>query len=52
MSSLIVDEDQHPTETETVLIGRVVGRSGRTEDTVMHLRKDYNLWHLTGFDYR
>jgi|GEM_PF-824308 len=52
VSALIVDEDQHPSETETVLIGRVVGRSGRTENTVMYLRKDYNLWHLTGFDYR
>ncbi len=52
VSALIVDEDQHPSDTETVLIGRVVGRSGRTENTVMYLRKDYNLWHLTGFDYR
>jgi hypothetical protein len=52
VSALIVDDDQHPSDTETVLIGRVVGRSGRTENTIMYLRKDYNLWHLTGFDYR
>ncbi len=52
VSYLVVDEDQHPSDTETVLIGRVVTRSGRTENTVMYLRKDYNLWHLTGFDYR
>lgn len=52
VSALIVDEDQHPSDTETVLIGRVVGRSGRYENTVMYLRKDYSLWHLTGFGYR
>ncbi len=52
VKALIVDEDQHPSDTETVLIGRVEGVSGRIEETIMFLRKDYNLWHLTGFDYR
>lgn len=52
VSALIVSEVQHPSDTETVLIGQVIGRSGRAENTAMYLRKDYNLWHLTGFGYR
>lgn len=52
VSALIVSEVQHPSDTETVLLGQVVGRGGRAEDTEMYLRKDYNLWHLTGFGYR
>jgi hypothetical protein len=49
---LIVDEVVKPSDSETDLYGRVVGRSGRYEETQMHLSKDYSLWHLTTFDYR
>ncbi len=44
---MIVDSVQKPSDTETVLTGRVVGIGGRIEDTQMTLRKDYNIWHLT-----
>lgn len=52
VSALIVDEVVKTSDSETDLYGRVVGRSGRYENTQMHLRKDYSLWHLTTFDYR
>jgi len=44
---MIVDTVSKPSDTETVLTGRVVGVGGRIENTRMTLRKDYNLWHLT-----
>ncbi len=49
---LTVDSVSHPSENESVLYGVVVGRSGRTENGEMRLRKDYNLWHITYVDYR
>lgn len=52
VSALIVEEVVKPSDSETDLYGRVVGRSGRYEETQMHFRKDYSLWHLTTFDYR
>mgnify|MGYP000294834065 CR=1 FL=1 len=45
---MIVDNVVKPSDTETVLIGRVVGTLGRVQNAQMTLRKDYNLWHLTG----
>lgn len=44
---MIVDSVAYPSDTETVLTGRVVGVGGRIEKTQMTLRKDYNIWHLT-----
>lgn len=44
---MIVDSVARPSDTETVLTGRVVGVGGRIEQTQMTLRKDYNVWHLT-----
>lgn len=44
---MIVDSVSQPSETETILTGRVVGIGGRIENTRMTLRKDYNIWHLT-----
>lgn len=44
---MIVDSISRPSETETVLTGRVVGIGGRIENTRMTLKKDYNIWHLT-----
>ncbi len=49
---LTVDSISHPSANESILYGVVVGRSGRTENGEMHLRKDYNLWHITYVDYR
>jgi hypothetical protein len=44
---MIVDSYNRLSDTEVVLIGRVVGVGGRVENTQMTLRKDYNIWHLT-----
>jgi hypothetical protein len=44
---MIWDSISHPSDTETVLTGRVVGIGGRIQNTQMTLRKDYNVWHLT-----
>ena len=44
---MIVDSIAYPSDSETVLTGRVVGVGGRIENTQMTLRKDYNIWHLT-----
>lgn len=44
---MIVDSISQPSDTETILTGRVVGIGGRIEKTQMTLRKDYNIWHLT-----
>lgn len=45
---LVVDRVNKVSDTETILVGRVVGEEGRIERAEMHLHKDYNLWHLTG----
>lgn len=42
-----VDNVIRPNESETILTGVVVGKSGRTVPAEMRLRKDYGLWHLT-----
>lgn len=44
---MIWDTIERPSDSETVLTGRVVGIGGRIENTQMTLRKDYNIWHLT-----
>ncbi|RJP32316.1 MAG: hypothetical protein C4536_06380 [Actinobacteria bacterium] len=44
---MIVDSVSRPTDTETILTGRVVGIGGRIENTQMTLHKDYSIWHLT-----
>jgi hypothetical protein len=44
---MIVDTYNRVSDTEVVLIGRVVGVGGRVENTQMTLQKDYNIWHLT-----
>jgi len=36
-----------PNETESVLTGIVVGKSGKAVPAEMRLRKDYGIWHLT-----
>ncbi len=36
-----------PSESETVLTGIVVGKSGVSVPSEMRLRKDYGIWHLT-----
>ncbi|MBN2026743.1 MAG: hypothetical protein JW854_08310 [Actinobacteria bacterium] len=35
-----------PSESESVLTGVVVGKSGKTVPAEMRLRKDYGIWHL------
>lgn len=45
---MIVDTVDKVSDTETVLTGKVVGVGGRIESARMTLRKDYNIWHLTG----
>jgi hypothetical protein len=44
---MVVDSVSHPSTTETVLTGRVVGVGGRVQPTKMTLKQDYNIWHLT-----
>ncbi len=44
---MVVDNVSRPSDTETILTGRVVGIGGRVENASMTLRKDYNVWHLT-----
>ena len=47
---MVVDNVSRPTDTLTILTGRVVGIGGRVENTRMTLRKDYNVWHLTSIE--
>lgn len=47
---MVVDSVSRPSDTETVLTGRVVGIGGRIENARMTLRKDYNIWHLTNIE--
>lgn len=47
---MVVDNVNRPTDTLTILTGRVVGIGGRVENTRMTLRKDYNVWHLTNIE--
>ncbi len=49
---MVVDSVSRPSDTETVLNGRVVGTGGRVEYTRMTLRKDYGIWHLTNIESR
>ena len=44
---MVVDSVSRPSDTETILVGRVVAVGGRIQQTEMRLRKDYNIWHLT-----
>lgn len=47
VESLLVDSVTQPNENETILSGRVIGKSGTTVPAEMTLRKDYGLWHIT-----
>lgn len=47
---MVVDSVSRPSDTETILTGRVVGIGGRIEQAQMTLRKDYNIWHLTNIE--
>jgi len=47
---MVVDSVSRPSDTETILTGRVVGIGGRIENARMTLRKDYNIWHLTNIE--
>ncbi len=47
---MVVDEVSRPSDTLTVLTGRVVGIGGRVERARMTLRKDYNIWHLVDIE--
>lgn len=47
---MVVDNVSRPTDTLTILTGRVAGIGGRVEYTRMTLRKDYNIWHLTNIE--
>lgn len=47
---MVVDNVNRPSDSETILTGRVVGIGGRVENTRMTLRKDYNVWHLTNIE--
>jgi len=47
---MVVDSVSRPSDTETILVGRVVGIGGRIENARMTLRKDYNIWHLTNIE--
>lgn len=47
---MVVDSVYRPTDTETILTGRVVGIGGRIEQAQMTLCKDYNIWHLTNIE--
>ena len=41
-----VHSANRPSESESVLTGIVVGKSGKTVPAEMRLRKDYGIWHL------
>lgn len=47
---MVVDSVSRPSDTETILTGRVVGVGGRIENTRMTLRNDYGIWHLTNIE--
>lgn len=47
---MVVDSVSRPSDTETILTGRVLGIGGRIEQARMTLRKDYNIWHLTNIE--
>ncbi len=42
-----VDSVSRPNDNETILSGKVVGKSGATVPAEMRLRQDYGLWHIT-----
>jgi len=44
---MVVDSVSRPSDTETILVGRVVGVGGRIQQSEMRLHNDYNIWHLT-----
>jgi hypothetical protein len=46
-SYMAVDSVSRPSESESVLTGVVVGKSGVSVPAEMRLRRDYGIWHLT-----
>lgn len=47
---MVVDKVLKPSDSQTVLEGKVVGIGGRVEKARMVLKKDYEIWHLSSIE--
>ncbi len=47
---MVVDKVIRPSDTQTILEGKVVGIGGRVEKAKMVLKKDYEIWHLSSIE--